>query len=109
MAGESETELLARGRREGASIKEKRALEEAFAHCKLPKAGELASHVASMRRRSERSREAFRGEHMEKRGEGEASPFRELRIRAPAREKAGDRKVEAREKGRKLARRAGSA
>jgi hypothetical protein len=106
MAGESEAELLACARRESASIKEKRALEEAFAYCKLPKAGELASHVASMRRRSERSREAFRGEHMKKRGEGEASPFRKLCIGAPAREKAGDRKTKAREKGRELARRA---
>jgi hypothetical protein len=82
MAGEGETQIPACSAREGASIKRERALEEPVTDRKLAKAGELASHVASVRVRSERAREAFRGEHVKERGEGEAFAFRELRIRS---------------------------
>jgi len=86
-----------------------RELEEAFSDRELAKSGELAPYVASMRRRCERAREAFRGEEMKKRGEGEAFAFRELRVCASGGEKRGEGEVEAREKGGELARRARSA
>lgn len=90
MTGEGKAQVPACFAREGASIKEERALEEAFARSELAKPGELAPHVAGMGVRSERAREAFRGEHMKERGEGEAFAFRELRISAPRSQDAGD-------------------
>jgi hypothetical protein len=106
MAGEGEAQISAGLARESASIKRERALEKPEANRKLAKAGELASHVASMRVRSQSAREAFRGEHMKERGEGEAFAFRELRIRSPGGEKAWDCEAELLEARGELARRA---
>lgn len=86
-----------------------RELEEAFANSELAKPGELAPHIASMRSRGERAREAFRGEEVEKRGEGEAFALCELRVRAPRCEKRGEREAEPCEKRGELARSARSA
>lgn len=109
MAGEGKAQVPARCAREGASIESERELEEAFSLRELAKPGELAPHVTSMRSRGESASEAFRGEEMEKRGEGEAFSFRELRISAPRGEKRGEGETEAREKGGELARSARSA
>jgi hypothetical protein len=106
VTGEGEAQIPACLAREGAGIKEKRALEEAFSLRELAKPGELAPHLACMGVRSERAREAFRGEEVQERGEGEAFAFRELRVSAARGEKAGDRETEASEKGGELARRA---
>ena len=81
MSREGEAQVPAGLAREGASIKGERALEKPVTYCELAKAGELASHTAGVRVRSERARKAFRGEHMKERGEGEAFAFRELRVR----------------------------
>lgn len=86
-----------------------RELEEAFADRELAKPGELAPHITSMRSRGESASEAFRGEEMEKGGEGEAFAFRELRIRAPGGEKRGEGEAEPCEKGGELARSSRSA
>jgi hypothetical protein len=106
MAGEGKAQIPACLARESASIKRERALEKPEANRKLAKAWELASHVASMRVRSQSAREAFRWEHMKERGEGEAFAFRELRIRSSGGEKAGDRDAKLREARGELARRA---
>ena len=82
MAREGEAQIATGLAREGASIQGERALEEPVTYCELAKAGELASHTAGVRVRSERARKAFRREHMKERGEGEAFAFRELRIRS---------------------------
>jgi hypothetical protein len=109
MTGECEAQIPACFARKGASIKEERALEEAFSLRELAKPGELAPHAAGVGVRSKRAREAFRGEHVKERGEGEAFAFRELRIGAPGGEKRGEGEAEAREKGGELARGARSA
>jgi hypothetical protein len=80
MAGEGQAQIPACLAREGASIKRERALEKPVTERELAKAWELASHAAGVRVRSQRAREAFRGEHMKERGEGEAFAFRELRV-----------------------------
>ena len=109
MAREGETKVFAGSAREATSIKGERELEEAFANGELAKPGELAPHITSMRSRSESAREAFRGEEMEKGGEGEAFAFRELRICAPGGEKRGEGEAEPCEKGGELARSSRSA
>lgn len=90
-------------------MKRERELEETFANRELSKAGELAPHITGMRSGSERAREAFRGEKVQKRGEGEAFAFRELRVCAPRCEKRGEGETEAPQKGGELARSARSA
>lgn len=86
-----------------------RELEEAFADRELAKPGKLAPHVTSMGSRCERASEAFRGEEVQERGEGEAFAFRELRVCAPGGEKRGEGETEASEKGGELARSSRSA
>jgi hypothetical protein len=81
MAREGEAELLACLRGEGASIKEESSSGEAFSLCQSAEAWELSSHGRGMRARGDGSSEATRGEEMENRGEGEAAPFCELRVR----------------------------
>jgi hypothetical protein len=109
MAGEGETQVLTSSRGEAASMEGERELEETFANRELAKSGELAPYVASMGGRCQRAREAFRGEEVQERGEGEAFSFRELRIRAPGGEKRGEGEAKSPEKGGELARSARSA
>jgi hypothetical protein len=109
MAREGEAKIFASSRGEAASMEGERELEEAFADRELAKPGELAPHVTSMRSRGESASEAFRGEEVQERGEGEAFSFRELRVGAPGSEKRGEGEAEAREKGGELARSARSA
>ena len=109
MTGEGEAKVFAGSAREAAGVKSERELEEAFSLRELAKPGELAPHVTSMRSRGESASEAFRGEEVQERGEGEAFSFRELRVGAPGGEKRGEGEVEAREKGGELARSSRSA
>lgn len=90
-------------------MKGERKVEEAFADRELAKTGELAPHVACMRVGRERAREAFRGEEVKERGEGEAFAFRELRVSTARREKRGEGEAEPCEKGGELARSSRSA
>jgi len=81
MAREGETELLTCVRGEGTSVKEESASGEAFTISESAEARELSSHGRCMGTRRDGSSEAARGEEMQDRGEGEAAPLRELRIR----------------------------